>query len=101
MTRLDKYILIRLRAGTPVESHDKCPAGTERHHLYKCVLYNRETPDLDALFNDNDISSLIDWWLSHRNFGLGIVPSHMAVDDAVTICGNPFISKKKSVLWVK
>jgi len=90
LSRLDKYILMRLRIGRDLGRCDECPDSDERLHLSKCSRYSSGRPRLDTLFSDKHIHEWRTWWQSHMNFGLGIPREHVDLDNTTTVCGNPF-----------
>ncbi|PUU74859.1 hypothetical protein B9Z19DRAFT_395619 [Tuber borchii] len=89
-SRLDFYILVRLRSGAGLYGHDECPRYDERLHLSKCVRYNKEQPGPDSLFQDKQVGRWKEWWQLHMNLGLGIPRALNDGDKLVTVCGNPF-----------
>jgi len=90
LSRLDHYILLRLRSGTDVTGHDGCPGVDDRFHLTSCNRYLAKRPRFPTLFNDKRVPEWRDWWQSHFNLGLGIPFEHRDNDGTVTVCGNPF-----------
>jgi len=90
LSRLDHYILLRLRSGTDVTGHDGCPGVDDRFHLVSCDRYLAKRPRFPALFNDKRVPEWRDWWQSHFNLRLGIPFEHRDNDSTVTVCGNPF-----------
>jgi len=94
LTRLDKFILVRVRTGTDHRSHRECSCGLheQRYHLLDCPLLADQRPPKNLVFNDKSIPLWIKWWQSHNNFGFGIPTEHANNDDVVTLCGNPFNS---------
>ena len=90
MTRLDHYILIRLRSGGNLTGHDSCDRHDYRFHLAACNRYSKGRPMLLTLFNDKLIDAWRNWWRSHFNLGLGIPSEHQDNNGTVTVCGNPF-----------
>jgi len=90
LSRLDHYILLRIRSGTGVTGHDGCPGVDDRFHRVSCDRYLAKRPRFPTLFNDKRIPEWRDWWQSHFNLGLGIPSEHEDNDGVVTVCGNPF-----------
>jgi len=90
LSRLDHYILLRIRSGTGVVGHDGCRGANDRFHLTFCDRYLVKRPRFPTLFNDKRIPEWRDWWQSHFNLGLGIPSEHEDNDGVVTVCGNPF-----------
>jgi len=90
LSRVDHYILLRIRSGTDVKSHDGCPGVDDRFHLTSCDRYLVKRPRFPTLFNDKRIPDWRDWWQSHFNLGMGIPSEHVDNDGVVTVCGNPF-----------
>ena len=90
LSRLDHYILLRIRSGTGVVGHDECPGVDNRFHLVSCDKYLLKRPRFPTLFNDKRVPEWRDWWQSHFNLGLGIPSEHKDNDGVVTVCGNPF-----------
>ena len=90
LSRLDHYILLRIRSGTGVTGHDECPGVDDRFHLVSCDRYLAKRPSIPTLFNDKRVPVWRDWWQSHFNLGLGIPCEHKDNDGVITVCGNPF-----------
>jgi len=90
LSRLDHYILLRIRSGTGVVGHDDCLGAGDRVHLTSCDRYLVKRPRFPTLFNDKRIPDWRDWWQSHFNLGMGISSEHIDNDSVVTVCGNPF-----------
>ena len=90
LSRLDHYILLRIRSGTGVSGHDGCPGVDDRFHLVSCDKYLAKRPRFPTLFDDKRVPGWRDWWQSHFNLGLGIPSEHKDNDGVVTVCGNPF-----------
>jgi len=90
LSRLDHYILLRIRSGTGVTGHDGCPGVDDRFHLVSCDRYLLKRPRFPTLFNDKRVPEWRDWWQSHFNLGLGVPYEHKDNDGVVTVCGNPF-----------
>jgi len=90
LSRLDHYILLRIRSGTGVTGHDGCPGVDARFHLVSCDRYLAKHPRFLTLFNDKQIPEWRDWWQSHFNLGLGIPYEHHDNDGVVMVCGNHF-----------
>jgi len=89
LTRLDSYILFRLRIGKGAD-HDQCPDGKHELHLSRCQKYLRGRPALHTLFDDKHLPLWIDWWRLHENLPLGIPREYEENEGIVTVCGNPF-----------
>jgi len=90
LSRLDHYVLLRLRSGTDVVGHDGCQNADDRFHLTTCGKYLVKRRRFPTLFNDKRIAEWRDWWQSHFNLGMGIPSEHMDNDGVITVCGNPF-----------
>jgi len=90
LSRLDHYILLRVRSGTGVVGHDDCQNAKDRFHLTSCDKYLVKHPRFPTLFNDKRITDWRDWCQSHFNLGMGILSEHKDNDGVVTVCGNPF-----------
>jgi len=90
LSRLDHYILLRIRSGPGVTGHDGCPGVDDRFHLVSCDRYLAKRPRFQTLFNDKRVPEWRDWWQSHFNLGLSIPTEHHDKDGVVTVCGNPF-----------
>ena len=73
LSRLDHYILLRLRSGTNVIGHDDCRGKSDRFHLVSCDRYLAKRPRFPTLFNDKPVHDWCDWWQSHFNLGMGIL----------------------------
>jgi len=89
LSRLDHYILLRIRSGTGVTGHDGCP-GVDPFHLVSCDRYLTKRPRFRTLFKDKRVPEWRDWWQSHFNLGLCIPSEHHDNDWVVTVCGNSF-----------
>ena len=90
MTRLDHYVLIRLRSCAGLGGHDTCNRRDYRFHLAACNRFSRNRPALLTLFNDKYIDDWRNWWQLHFNLSLGIPLEHHDNDGTITVCGNPF-----------
>jgi len=90
LSRLDHYILLRIRSSTDVVGHDDCQSAKDHFHLTSCDRYLVTRPRFPTLFNDKRIPDWCDWWQSHFHLGMGIPSEHMDNDGVVMVCGNPF-----------
>jgi len=52
LSRLDHYILWRIRSGTGVTGHDGCRGVDHRFHLVSCDRYLAKCPRFPTLFNN-------------------------------------------------
>jgi len=90
LSRLDHYILLRIRSGTGVIGHDDCLGTRDRFHRVSCDRYMTKRPRFPTLFNDKHVPDWGVWWQSHFNLCMGISYEHTDNDGVVTVCGNPF-----------
>jgi len=90
LSRLDHYILLRIRSGTGVTGHDGCPGIDDRFHLVSCDRYRTKRPRFPTLFHDKQVHEWRAWWQSLFILGLGIPCEHRDNDGVVTVCGNLF-----------
>ena len=90
LTRLDAYVLLRLRSGTDKKGHETCPNYDYRHHLALCGKYSYLRPELETLYQDRRIEDWKKWWTYHEYLGMGI-PSTLPEQMSVRVMfGNPF-----------
>ena len=92
MTRLDAYVLIRIRSGTDKVGHDTCMGYEERFHMTECDKYETRRPPIKTLFNDKHVNEWKEWWTHHEYLGMGIpttLPEQLGVR---VMFGNPFDS---------
>jgi len=90
MTRLDFYVLARLRSGADNRGHEKCMGGDNRFHLINCPRYDKSRPEPETIMNDRYLSDWCKWWKIHEFLGMGIpanVPEQM---NTRVMFGNPF-----------
>ena len=90
LSRLDHYMVLRIRSGAGVTRHDRCPGVDDRLHLVSCDRYFAKRASFPTLFNNKRVPDLRDWWQSHFNRGLGVPSEHKDNDCVVTVWGNPF-----------
>ena len=88
LSRLDHYILLRIRSGRHVVGHDGCQGVNDRFHLMSCNRYLAKRPRFPTLFNDKRIPDWRDWWQSHFNLCMSIPSEHMDNDWMVTVTGS-------------
>jgi len=90
LTRLDAYVLIRLRSGTDKKGHENCQGFEFRHHLALCTRYDHLRPELETLYQDRKVGEWKKWWTYHEYLGMGI-PSTLPEQMSVRVMfGNPF-----------
>jgi len=92
MSRLDAYILLRLRAGIPGMRHEDC-GDDERFHLLRCPTLVELRPDAASLYDDRKIGEWVAWWRKHDYIGIGIPRSARYLDDIRVVGGNPFTGR--------
>ena len=89
MTRVDHYVLLRLRSGTGLVGHYTCRRNDYRFHPPVCGRYSTGHPAFLTLFKDKFIDLWRTWWQSHSNLGLGVPAEHRDNDaqlqSAVTV----------------
>jgi len=90
LSRLDRFILLRIRSSTGVIGHDYCRGSNDRFYLMSCDKYLVNRPRFPTLFNDKRIPDWRDWWQLHFNLGMGIPSEYKDNDGVVTVWGNPF-----------
>jgi len=64
MSRLDAYVLFRLRAGISGMRHEDC-GDDERFHLIRCRLLEDHRPEAALLYDDKKIGKWMAWWRRH------------------------------------
>jgi len=62
LSRLDHYVLLRIRSGTGLVGHDGCQGVDDRFHLVSCDRYLAKRSRFPTLFNDKRIPEWRDWW---------------------------------------
>jgi len=63
LSRLDAYVLFRLRIGVGTHGGEPCDEGEERFHTLKCDRFKNSRPDTSTIFNDKKIDIWKEWWL--------------------------------------
>ena len=92
MTRLDCYVMMRLRSGTDKKGHEACKNYEFRHHLSLCERFSKNRPELHTLYDDKEIDKWKTWWRSNEYLGMGIPTNTTSHDDVRIMYGNPFDS---------
>lgn len=90
LTRIDFYVLIRIRSGTDVSGHKECIDGLDMFHLANCPRFRALGPGPDQLFVDKSIADFKAWWTHHRWLEMGIPRQHPDLADVQVVAGNPF-----------
>jgi len=90
LSRMDAYVLFRLRIGVGTHGGEPCKKGGERFHTLKCDRFKNSRPDTSTIFDDKKIDIWKRWWLQHEYLGMGI-PSTMTEQlNERVMFGNPF-----------
>src|SRR5207302_10339782 len=55
LSRMDSYVLLRIRSGTGLVGHDDCEGKDARHHWVECPRYERGRPARDTLYKDSAV----------------------------------------------
>lgn len=90
MTRLDGYVLMRLRLGADKRGHEECKTGEFRHHLAMCERFNKDRPELHTLYDDKVIDKWKKWWTINEYLGMGVPTNTTSHDGVCIMYGNPF-----------
>ena len=90
LTRLDGYVLMRLRSGSDKRGHEECKNYEFRHHLALCDKYKKKQPELHTLYDDKEIDNWKKWWIENEYLGMGIPTNTESHDDVRIMYGNPF-----------
>ena len=90
LSRVDYYVLIRLRSGADNRGHEECEKGDNRYHLIRCNKYDRPNLDEEDLYDDKRIPQWKEWWTRNEYLRMGI-PMNMKEQQGVRVMfGNPF-----------
>ena len=90
LSRLDCYVLFRLRIGVGKHGGKPCDDEEERFHTLKCDRFKDTRPDGSTIFDDGKIDVWKRWWMKHEYLGMGI-PSTMTEQlEERVMFGNPF-----------
>jgi len=92
LTRLDAYILMRIRSGADKREHEECKNYKFRHHLAPCDRFNKERPELHTLYDDKKINEWVTWWTANEYLNMNIPTNTESHHDVQIIYGNPFDS---------
>ena len=103
LSRLDMYVLIRLRTGACKKGHDECLNVEFRHHLALCPKYDNKRPELETLYDDKHLPEWKEWWIEHEYLQMGIPTGTVSSLEVRVMYGNPFdgtimIEKNGSVI---
>ena len=90
LTRLDCYVLMRLRSGADKWGHEECKNYDFRHHIAMCDRYEWKRPERHTLYDDKQIGKSKEWWISNEYLGMGIPTNTTSHDDVRIMYGNPF-----------
>jgi len=90
LSRLDCYVLFRLRIGVGNHGGEPCGDGEERFHALKCERFKDERPDCSTIWDDKEIKVWKKWWLRHEYLGMGIPSTMMEQLGERVMFGNPF-----------
>ncbi|RPA98027.1 hypothetical protein L873DRAFT_1915427 [Choiromyces venosus 120613-1] len=85
-SRLDLFVLIRIRSGTGVKDHDSCAGHELRFHLVSCERFASRRPDREMLFDDKSLAGWVDWWRWHDYLGFNVL-AHKSSLGGVQIVG--------------
>ena len=89
LSRMDAFVLMRLRTGVVELSHANCVDGDDRFHVQKCDRFVEGRPTSD-IFDDRCVPDWKKWWVRHWYLGMGIPRAAKYSDDVLVIGGNPF-----------
>lgn len=92
LSRMDEYILMRLRSGTDKTGHENCRNFEFRHHIAMCEKYAKGRPELSTLYDDKKIGTWKEWWERHECLAFGIPTSLPEQLGVRVMYGNPFDS---------
>lgn len=90
LSRLDCYVLMRIRSGADKRGHEECENAEFRHHLAMCDRYNKNRPERHTLYNDKHLDEWKKWWETNEYLGMGIPTNTQSHDDVRIMYGNPF-----------
>jgi len=89
LSRLDLYVLVRLRAGVD-KGQDTCTGADDPFYMTTCLLYQEDRPDIRSLFSDKDIPLWKKWLTSHYYLGYGIPSTTQNMAGCMIAYGDPF-----------
>lgn len=92
LTRLDYYVLMRIRSRADNRGHEDCQFGENRFHLINCTKYNDKRPTPGSVFDDRKIGDWKTWWTVHDYLRMGIPTNLPEQIDTRMMFGNPFDS---------
>jgi len=55
LSRMDYYVLMRLRSGVCDGEHEECEGHDKRHHLLHCDRYDGRRPEEESLYDDKKL----------------------------------------------
>ena len=90
LSRLDCYVLMRLRSGTDKRGHEECENESFRHHLALCERYNKKRPELHTLYDDKCLGKWKEWWETNEYLNMGIPTNTISHENVRIMYGNPF-----------
>ena len=90
LSRLDCYVLMRIRSGTDKKGHEECRNAEFRHHLAMCDRYEKNRPERHTLYEDKHINDWKKWWETNEYLNMGIPTNTESHDDVRIMYGNPF-----------
>ena len=90
LTRIDFYVIMRLRTGTGVSGHDPCCDDLPRYHLLDCLRFAAGRPCRGSHCDDKVIGDGVDWARQHFHLGMGIPKGLVEIDGCLVVAGNPF-----------
>jgi len=89
LSRMDTFVLMRLRTGVVEQEHGNCVDGDGRFHIQKCGRF-KEWQSASDIFDDKHILDWKKWWVQHWYLGMGILRAAKYSDDVLVVGGNPF-----------
>lgn len=66
LSRLDCYVLMRLRSGADKRGHESCENADFRHHLAMCERYEKDRPERNTLYEHDKINKWKNWWIKNE-----------------------------------
>ena len=90
LSRLDCYVLMRIRTGADKRAHENCENENFRHHLAMCDRYRRKRPERHTLYNDKYLTEWRTWWEENEYLNMGIPTNTTSYEDVRIMYGNPF-----------
>ena len=64
LSRMDNYVLMRLRSGVCDGEYEECDNCDKRHHLLHCGRYDSRRPEEESLYDDKKLEKWKEWWMS-------------------------------------